>query len=79
MCYEYIIFDSAAVVPLLLELRPIASVEHTISLGFPVFRRDKLLCDLFCVGWNIIAVDDLRSAKHVSNGIPQHKLHYLYS
>ena len=33
-----------------------------------------LLSEIFCIGWNIIAVDDIRSAKHVSNGIPLHKL-----
>ena len=34
-----------------------------------------LLCEIFCIGWNIIAVDDLRSAKHVLHGVPLHKLY----
>ena len=73
----YFIFDLDAVVPLLLALRRIASVKHPTELRIPCpdFRRYKLLRDTFCFGWNIIAVNNLRSAKHISNGIPLHKLY----
>ena len=33
-----------------------------------------MFCDIFCIDWNIIAVDELYSEKHVSNAIPLHKL-----
>ena len=58
---------------MLLALRCIESVEPTTELRTPCLQERYVVCDIFCIGWNIIAVDDLRSAKHVSNCIPSTK------
>ena len=61
--------------PLLPELRCIASILHTTELRTPCLQDRYALCETFCIGWNFIAVDELHSAKHVSNDIPLHKLY----
>ena len=53
----------------------IASEQNVTEIATPCVPERYVLNDVLWIVWNIIAVDEIHRAEHVSKGISLHKLY----